>query len=158
MANTSYLKKEVEPVLVQWASEKLGVPLSKKRVVVGQNSQGEDVSFEFDGVSADGGIAVCVSASSSYKTGQMRKFFMEATLLNQVPQFRQRAMVFISENIRKGFKNQCDGLVDLGKIELLVCTDLREDMKVKIREIFRSAAKEVRAKRGPGKHVQRRRR
>ena len=150
MANTSYLKKVVEPHFLAWLSKRIGQALAPARVLVGRDSDNRPVRFAFDGVSKDGSIGVCISASCSYKTGQMRKYFMEASLLCRCPQFRRRIMVFTSPACWEGFKNQCDGLVDLCKIEPVICEDLSDDMRQKIKEIYLASAKEVGDKSGPG--------
>lgn len=158
MADTTYLKNTVEPFLRDWASRQLGVTLTKRRIEVGLNSEGRPVSFEFDGVSEDGTVGVFISASSSYKTGQMLKYFREATLLNRVSGFTRRIMVFTNENSWQGFKNQCDGLVDLGRIEPMICSDMPAEMRAKIDLMFPGLANEVGAKSGPGKGLHRPRR
>ena len=153
MANTSYLRKVVEPHLLEWTAQQIGTPLAEERVVVGHDSGGRPVSYKFDGVSDDGTVGVCISASMSYKTGQMRKFFLEATLLNRVQQFDRRIMVFIEEHMWDGFKNQCDGLVDLKNIEPMICNDLPEEMRAEIHRIYKESAKEVGDKSGRGTTV-----
>jgi len=153
MADCSYLKTEVEPFLVNWAARKIGVPLRPQKVVVGQDSGGRPVSFAFDGVSPDGTIGVCVSASSSYKVGQMRKYFMEAAVLNGCRQFARRIMVFTNRGNWEGFLNQCDGLLELSRIEPLICDELPDPMRARIREIYTNAAREVGDRSGPGKRV-----
>lgn len=153
MADTSYLRKVVEPYLLARVSERMGVPLAKKRVVVGHDSADRPVSFEFDGVAQDGTVGVCISASTSYKTGQMRKFFIEATLLNRVPYFRRRIMVFIEDHMWQSFKNQCDGLVDLKNIEPMIFTDLPQKMRARIDDIYAKSAREVGDKAGRGIRV-----
>ena len=91
MADTSYLRKTVEPFLLRWTSQQIGVGLKPSRIIMGYAMDGSPVRFEFDGVSDDETIAVCISSSSSYQVGQMRKFFMEATLLNRRPFVAGRA-------------------------------------------------------------------
>jgi hypothetical protein len=113
MANTSYLRKTVQPFLLKWTTQQIGVGLKPRKMVVGHAMDGSPVPFESDGVSDDGTVGVCISASTSYKVGQMRKSFMEATLLNRVVQFNRCIMVFVEKHVWEGFKNQCDGLVDL---------------------------------------------
>ena len=158
MANTSYLKKTVEPFLLKWAEKQTGVELKPFKVVVGHRMDGSPVQFEFDGVSENGAVGVCVSASSSFKVGQERKLFMDATLLNRVHQFNRRLMVFIESHVWEGFKNRCDGLVDLKSIEPLVCTNLPQEMRDKIVEIYKVSAEEVGDRRGRGTKVPGRRR
>jgi hypothetical protein len=150
VANTSYLRTVVEPHLLTWLSERIGQALEPAKVIVGRDSDNRPVRFAFDGASKDGSIGVCISASSSYKTGQMRKYFMEASLLCRCPQFRRRIMVFTSSACWEGFKNQCDGLVDLCKIEPMICDDLSDEMRQKISEVYLESAREVGDKAGPG--------
>jgi len=156
MADTSYLRRVVEPYLLNWTGKLLRTQLEPRREYVGESSDGRPVHFAFDGVSRDGNIGVCVSASTAYKTGQMRKLFLDATLLNRCPRFRRRIMVFVEKHVWEGFKNQCDGLVDLCKIEALICADLPSDMRAKIEQVYQASAREVgdqsgRATRTPGK-------
>lgn len=158
MADTSYLKRVVEPYLVNWVSRRLGTTFTPGREFVGKSSNGERVHYAFDGVSEDGKIGVCVSASTSYKTGQMRKLFMDATLLNRCHRFKRRIMIFVEKHVWEGFKNQCDGLVDLNKIEPLICTNLPQDMRAKIAEIYKASADEVGDRSGRGTKVPGRRR
>jgi len=150
MANTSYLRKDVEPYLLRWTARQIGVHLAEKKIIVGRNSEGRPIPYKFDGVSDDGTVGVCISASMAYKTGQMRKFFLEATLVNRVRKFKRRIMVFIEEDIWEGFLNQCDGLVDLKNIQPLICTRLPAKMRRQIKRIYHEAAREAGARRPPG--------
>lgn len=158
MADTTYLKKTVEPFLLEWAAQQIGVVLEPRKVVVGHRMDGSSVHFKFDGVSEDGTIGVCVSASTSYKTGQKRKLFMDATLLNRCRRFKRRIMIFIEKYVWEGFKNECDGLVDLNKIEPWICTELPKEMQLKIAEIYKKSAEEVGDRSGRGIKVPGRRR
>ncbi len=158
MANTSYLRKVVGPYLLEWTARQIGVHLAEKRVVVGYDSDESPVPYRFDGVSEDGTVGVCVTASTSYKVGQMRKLFLEATLLNRARQFNRRIMVFVEEHMWEGFKNQCDGLVDLKNIEPMICTVLPDEMRLKIHEIYAESAREVGDKSGRGVRTPGRRR
>jgi hypothetical protein len=81
----------------------------------------------------------------------MRKFFMEATLLNRVSAFKRRIMVFTSRHMWEAFKNECDGLIDMKNIEPMFYTDLPKEMQVRIAEIYQQSAKEVGDKSGPGR-------
>lgn len=157
MANTSYLRKIVEPYLLDWTAERIGVCLEEKKVIVGYDSDNRPVPYNFDGVSEDGTVGVCISASTSYKTGQMRKFFLEATLLNRVRKFKRRIMVFIEKHVWDGFKNQCDGLVDLKKVEPLICTKIPTEMRKRIQRIYEESAREVGDKSGPGTKIPKKR-
>jgi hypothetical protein len=139
MADTSYLRRVVEPYLVNWVSRRLGTTFTPGREFVGKSSNGERVHYAFDGVSEDGKIGVCVSASTSYKTGQMRKLFMDATLLNRCHRFKRRIMVFVEKHVWEGFKNQCDGLVDLNKIAIQFSHEAAHGRKEK--EIFHCSSK-----------------
>jgi hypothetical protein len=150
MADTSYLRRAVEPYLLKWTGDRLGTQLEPRREYVGENSDGGPVHFAFDGVSQDGSVGVCISASTSYKTGQMRKLFLDATLLNRCPRFKRRVMVFVEKHVWEGFKNQCDSMVDLCRIEPLLCTDLPPDMRARIEQIYNASAREVGDRSGRG--------
>lgn len=59
------------------------------------------VQYEFHGVSEDGSVGLCISASCSYETNQRRKHFCEATLLNRAPQFSRRIRVFTHKKLKE---------------------------------------------------------
>jgi hypothetical protein len=88
----------------------------------------------------------------------MRKFFMEATLLNRVRRFKRRVMVFVERHVWDGFKNQCDGLIDLKKIEPLICTRLPREMRAGIGAVYEASAREVGDRSGRGIRIPGRRR
>ena len=139
MADSTYLKQVVEPFVVAWVSEKIGVPLVRRRVPVGPRTDGTTVHFEFDGVSESGDVGLLVSTSQTVKPGGTRKLHMDASILLTAP-FRRRLMAFISEGVRLNFLNKCDGLLPLREIELLVSDSLHADMRAEIAR-FQSEAK-----------------
>ena len=47
-------------------------------------------------------------------------------------QIIRRVMAFVSANIRQNFINRCDGLVDMGGIEMLVCDVVPPEMLAQI--------------------------
>lgn len=142
MADTSYLKGPVEDFLREWIGEKLGVSLERRKVRVGKSSDGRDVHFEFDGVSGDEEVGVCISSSRSNKIGQMRKFFIDATELNRAG-FRRRIMVFCEERMWETFRKRYDGLLDISGIEPMICKDIPADMQEKIDAVVAKAKVEV---------------
>jgi hypothetical protein len=142
MADTTYLKKTVEPFMVQWVSCRIRVSLEPKRVPVGRNTEGKRVHFAFDGVSEDGQVGVLVSASRTVKAGATRKLHVDASILLQAP-FRRRIMAFISHDVQQNFINKCDGLLPLGDIEMLVCEELPPDMIRQLEQVQVEAKGEV---------------
>ena len=154
MADTTYLTSSVEPHMIRWVSDKIGVPLSKRKLVVGKTRSEREVSFEIDGVSEDGRTAVFASAAGSIKVGQQRKLFMDAAILLRAP-FERRIMVFVDARVWTGFENRCDGLLDLHLIEPMVCDAMPDEMRMKIDAVYSSAKNEVgdlgRPHRLPGK-------
>lgn len=128
MADTRYLTQMVEPHITRWVSARLGLALQPGRLVVGSRMDGAPVSFAFDGVSPDRHTALLVSTTLTVKPGGTRKLHVDASILLQAPLDR-RIMAFISEDVRLNFVNKCDGLLPLGKIEMLVCDDLTDEMR-----------------------------
>jgi hypothetical protein len=120
MADTQYLKKVVEPHIVSWVSQHIGILLQKRRVPVGTRMDGSPAHFEFDGVSLDGNVGLLVSASYTIKPGGTRKLHVDASILLQTP-FHRRIMAFVNDSVRTNFINKCDGLLPLGAIELMLC-------------------------------------
>jgi hypothetical protein len=141
MADSSYLRQIVEPFVVQWVSRRIGVTLQTRRFPVGQRTDGKVVQFEFDGVSEDGQTGLLVSTSHTVKPGGTRKLHMDASILLRTA-FRHRLMAFVSEDVRLNFMNKCDGLLELSKIEMLVCNELIE-MQARIAEFQAEAKSEV---------------
>lgn len=142
MADTTYLKKTVEPFIVRWVSSRISIPLKPKRVPVGKNTEGKWVHFAFDGVSEDGQIGLLVSTSHTVKPGGTRKLHVDASILLQAP-FRRRIMAFVSHDVQRNFINKCDGLLPLGDIEMLVCEELPPDMIRQIEQVQAEAKGEV---------------
>ena len=134
MADTTYLKKTVEPFIVHLVGCRISIPLKPKRVPVGRNTEGELVHFAFDGVSEDGQIGLLVSTSHTVKPGGTRKLHVDASILLQAP-FRRRIMAFVSHDVQQNFVNKCDGLLPLGDIEMLVCKELPPDMIRQIEKV-----------------------
>ena len=129
----------VEPFIVQWVSRRVGVALKTRPVPVGPRTDGTIVHFKFDGVSEDGRIGLLGSTSHSLKHGATRKLHVNASNILRAG-FQRRIMAFVSNPVRENFLNKCDGLIELSKIELLVCNDLPPEMRASIAG-FQSAAK-----------------
>jgi len=140
MADSTYLKTVVEPFVVGWLSEQLGVTLSPQQVAVGPRTDGTPVHFAFDGVSSDRKIGALVSTSLTIKPGAVRKLHVDASILLQTP-FERRIMAFIDEDVRSNFLDKCDGLLPLARVEMIVCDCLPKEMLARIAE-FQIAAKE----------------
>jgi hypothetical protein len=120
--------------------------------VVGATTEGKPAYYGFNGVSEDGTVGVCISASSSWKIGQIRQFFLDATMLTRVKHFRRRIMVFTHRECWETFKKRCDGQVDLHLIEPMFCP-LPDEMRAAVASIYQESAIEVGDKSGPGKQV-----
>ena len=142
MANTTFLRNVVEPHIVAWLSDRLGIPLKHRQVSVGSRIDGSLVHFAFDGVSDDGEVGVLVSTSHTVKPGGTRKLHVDASVLLQAP-FTRRFMVFVNHDVKANFVNQCDGLLPLSNIEMHVCEDLPADMLAEIAKIQADSKSEV---------------
>lgn len=142
MADSTYLKNILEPFVASWGAEKIGVPLTRRRVAVGPRMDGTVVHFEFDGVSADGAVGLLVSSTQTVKPGGTRKLHTDAAILLNTP-FQRRLMAFISEDVRVNFINKCDGLLPLGRVELLVCDVLPPEMSAEVARFQAQAKTEV---------------
>ena len=142
MANSTYLKSVVEPFVVGWVSERIGVPLTRRRVAVGPRMDATTVHFEFDGVSAGGEVGLLVSTTQTVKPGGIHKLHKDASILLNTP-FHRRLMAFISEDVCLNFVNKCDGLLPLRQIELLVCDALPPEMSAEVARFQAQAKTEV---------------
>ena len=142
MADTTYLKEVVQPFITHWVSERIGVTLNPKVVPVGPRTDGTPVHYEFDGVSKDGRIGLLVSTCQTVKSGGWRKLFVDAALLLETD-FDRRLLVLVKENVRENFLNKCDGLLQLTKIEILVCDTLPAEMWAGIAKVQSAAKQEV---------------
>ncbi len=150
MADSTYLKNIVEPFIVQWVSRRIGVALQPRRFPVGPRTDGSLVHFEFDGVSEDGRIGQLVSTSLTVKPGGTRKLHVDASILLRAA-FQRRIMAFVSDDVRRNFLNKCDGLLELSKIEMLVCDELPPEMQRGIARFQAEAKSEVGDKGKQGK-------
>ena len=142
MADSTYLKNVVEPFIAQWVSRRIGVTLQPRRFPVGPRTDGTPAHFEFDGVSEDGKTGLLVSTSNTVKPGGTRKLHVDAAILLRAD-FQSRIMAFVSDDVRQNFLNKCDGLVDLSKIEMLVCDELPPEMLSAIAKFQAEAKTEV---------------
>ena len=116
--------------------------LQPRRFLVGPRTDGTMVQFVFDGVSEDGQTGLLVSASHTVKPGGMRKLHVDAAILLRAG-FQRRIMAFVSEDVRLNFLNKCDGLLELSKIEMLVCDDLTPEIQAGITKFHAAAKLEV---------------
>jgi hypothetical protein len=142
MADSTYLKNVVEPFIVQWVSRCIGAALRPRRFPVGPRSDGTVVNFEFDGVSEDGQTGLLVSTSMTVKPGGTRKLHVDAAILLRAG-FQRRLMAFVSDAVRQNFLNKCDGLLELSKIEMLVCDKLPPEIQAAIANFQVEAKSEV---------------
>lgn len=142
MADSTYLKTIVEPFIAQWVSRRIGVELRPRCFPVGKRKDGTTVSFHFDGVSDDGQTGLLVSTSHTLKTGGTRKLHVDASILLTAG-FQRRIMAFVNADVRQNFLNKCDGLLELHRIEMLVCDELPPDMLVAIIKFQAEAKAEV---------------
>src|SRR5215216_7975935 len=108
MANSSYLTKVVEPLVVDWVSKQIGIDLHPGRLLVGRRTDGIPVHFMFDGVSDDGKVGLLVSTSHTLKPGGARKLHTDASILLNT-RFRRRIMAFVNEYVCTNFLHKCDG-------------------------------------------------
>ena len=154
MADTSYITSVIEPAMIKYVSDKLSVTLRKRKVAVGKIENNYTIHFEVDGMSDDNEIACFASSSNSPKIGQIRKLFLDASVLIKIPA-KKRIMVFLEdgEDLWKTFYNSCHGLIDLSVIEPMFA-NIPEDLKIKLLEIRKKAKSEVgdlgRVKKVPG--------
>jgi len=142
MADSTYLKNVVEPFIVQWVSRRIGVALQPGRFPIGPRTDGTMIHFEFDGVSEDGRTGLLVSTSMTVKPGGTHKLHVDASILLRAG-FQRRIMAFVSDAVRQNFLNKCDGLLELSKIDMLVCNDLPQEMQAGIARFQSEAKSEV---------------
>ena len=90
MADSTFLTRVVEPFIVTWVSQRIGIPLARRQVAVGPRLDGTAVHFEFDGVSTCAGVGLLVSTTQTVKSGATRKLHMDASILLNAPFHRRR--------------------------------------------------------------------
>lgn len=116
--------------------------MQPRRFPVGPRADGTPVHFEFDGLSEDGQTGLLVSTSQTVKPGGTRKLHVDAAILLRM-EFQRRIMAFVSNDVRQIFLNKCDGLLELSKIEMLVCDELTPEMQAGIAKFQTEAKTEV---------------
>ena len=67
---------------------------------------------------------------------------MDASILLRAG-FQRRIMAFVSDDVRLNFLNKCDGLLELSKIEMLVCDESTPEMQSAIAKFQAEAKSEV---------------
>jgi len=82
------------------------------------------------------------SASHPLKTGAVHKLHVDAAILLRAG-FKRRIMAFVSDDVRQNFLNKCDDLLELSKIEMLVCDELPPEMLAVIAKFQAEAKTEV---------------
>ena len=142
MADSTHLTRDVEPFVRQWVSQRIGVELVPARLPVGPRADVKVVHFAFDGASEDWSVGLLISSSMTVKPGGTRKLHVDASVLLNAP-FERRIIAFVCEDVRQNFENKCDGLLQLSKIETLVCVDLPSEVTAGIAAFQLTAKSEV---------------
>jgi hypothetical protein len=142
----SALQKEVEKwVISKGLPEKLGQAFVPRSLPLEWGGE-----FEFDGVSADGSVGVCVS-TSSYKTsrqkggsGKAQKIKADTLYLLFAKTLKRRILVFTEKDMLDHFLGQrAKGRFPSASIIELLLVQIPEDLAARLVEAKQTASSEV---------------
>jgi hypothetical protein len=147
MANTSYIKNEVEPWVRNWLSKQFpGQSFKSQQLALTNIAKCGPGSHEFDEVSEDGTIVAAIKGHS-YKTsggkppsGKYASLYQERYFLSLI-KAHKKLLIFTNEDMYTAFLNKSRGMVADG-IELVFC-QLPEEMQRKVQKISEKASKEM---------------
>jgi hypothetical protein len=124
MADTRFLKTEVEPHVREWLAEKFGQPFSSKFLPL-CGVQGKPRTHEFDAVSEDSSI-VCSIKTASWKTsggkrgsGKVQGAYSELYFLDHV-EAKKKCLILTDPEFFECFKHETEGRLANG-LALLHC-------------------------------------
>jgi hypothetical protein len=140
MADTTALKKQIEPHVQAWLRKQFGVRF--RRLTVPLTDRGATGQHQFGAVSEDGKIVASVKSLSGRTTGQnlpsakIDSSYAEIYYLSLV-QSEKRLLVLTDHEFYKLFCKQSEGMVVRG-VEILYCP-LPPDLE-KVKEAVRATA------------------
>ena len=143
MANSQVQRKAEKWVCANWLPEMFGQPFRKQLLPL---EPGGD--FEFDAVSGDGKIVVCIStncgvtASGGKASPKLHKIRADALFLSMLVDNQRRVIVFTD----KAMYDLCDYEVKNGRFPLnveIVLAQLPPDLELELQQARAIAAAEV---------------
>lgn len=147
MADTSYIKKEVEPWVRNWLSNQFPGHIFESRVLpltrITWDSPG---NHEFDAVSEDGRIVASIKGHSwKTRTGNlpMAKYaslYQELYFLS-LAEADKRFLILTNKELFDDFRNRSRGKIADG-IELIFCL-LPEYLRLRMKKIIDQASREM---------------
>ena len=115
MAKTSGYNNAEDWVRETALKGRFGQPFYKKRIVIGQKSDGTDADHEFDAVSSDGNIITSIKAHSGKTSGnknpvgKITSAFTEVLFLSMVQEGEKRYLILTDPAFYKIFQRKADG-------------------------------------------------
>jgi len=145
MADTSRIKKVIEPYIQGWLSTKFpGHTFRERRVMLRTGH-----TYSFDAASEDGSIVAAILCNrAKTRTGReniggVRKALAELAYLKQTSEATQRAMVFTDTGFSELIRRRANR-AGMGNIHIVVCT-LPPNLGSLLREILDEASYEQHA-------------
>ena len=145
MADTTFIKKEIEPYVRKWlGGEFPGHRFDEKPVSVGESTE-----HKFDAVAKDGTIVGDILTSRARtrtgreNTGAVRKACNDVELLNKLPPGKQRVLVFTDGDFCALIKKRANRH-GLGQIQMLVCR-LPDNLQRQLTKVLDDASAEQRS-------------
>jgi len=151
MANTRFLKSEVERCVREQLKEKFGQPFDKRFLPVGQCADGSPATHEFDAVSADGRIVVGIKSSSGktsggrHPSGKIAAAYKELYFLSLMKAER-RILALTDQEFYRILESECDGKLAPG-LELMLIP-LPPELAAQVQVVQEAASQEMSATTG----------
>jgi hypothetical protein len=148
MANTTVLKKVVEPHVRRWLEEHYGKSFEEGEVTLPLISNGR---HRFDGVSKDRTIVAAIKANATRENGKVGVGVIKSVLAElyflSLVKANKKALVLTNERFFLLMRERLEGLI-LPNTEMLFCP-LSGEARCAIAEINRACRQEI-GKRGDG--------
>ena len=147
MADTTYIKKVVEPWVRDWLSKRFtGHRFNSRKLPLSNITQDVPRIHEFDAVSEDGTIVTGIKGHS-FKTsggklpsGKYHSLYQELYFLSLI-KATIKFLIITNEDMYRDFKNKSKGKIADG-IELMFC-QLPESIQQQVRRVTDKASKEM---------------
>ena len=148
MADTSYIKKEVEPWVRNWLTRQFPEHrFDRRHLVLTCITQEKPGSHEFDAVSEDGTVVAAIKGHSWKTSGgnlpaaKYASMYQELYFLTLVKADR-RFLILTNEEMYSDFQNRSKGKIADG-IELMFCQLTDESMRRRMQSIGDEASREM---------------
>ena len=146
MADTTFIKREIEPYVREWLSKEFrGHKFDEKRILIHPSGG----MHSFDAVSEDETIVGNILSNRAYtrtrreNTGGVRKALNDIQRLSLLPQSVQPVLVFTDGDFHDLVRRRSAGLRQ-SRIRMLVCP-LGDHLQAELTKVLNAASQEQRA-------------